>query len=191
MAVSMSGQKISLKTKKQGEQKSISKKELTMTPDMASVYDFKVLDINGNVFDFSSFKGKKMMIVNTASECGFTPQYEALQRISEEYKDKLVIVGFPSNDFGEQEPGSDSSIISFCQKNYGVRFPMMSKITVTGKQMHPLYQYLTNSKFNKVMDSTVKWNFQKYLINEKGQLERVVQSSTAPNDQSILDWIKS
>jgi glutathione peroxidase len=156
-----------------------------------SIYQFKVNDINGKTFDFASLKGKKIMIVNTASKCGLTPQYEQLEALYTKYKSKnFVIVGFPANDFMSQEPGSDKEIAQFCQLNYGVSFPMMSKISVKGKDMHPVYQFLTQKAKNGKEDSKVEWNFQKYLIDEKGHLVRVVSPRILPNDQSIVAWIE-
>ena len=156
-----------------------------------TIYQFKVEDINGETFDLSSLKGKKVMIVNTASKCGFTPQYAELQRIYEQYKyDDFVIIGFPSNDFGNQEPGSNEEISEFCQKNYGVDFPMMAKITVKGEEKHPLYQFLTEKSKNGFKDSEVKWNFQKYLIDRDGKLVAVKDSNVVPSDNSILSWIQ-
>ncbi|WP_370640703.1 glutathione peroxidase [Flavobacterium sp. SM15] len=157
-----------------------------------TIYQFKVKDIEGKEFDFASLKGKKIMIVNTASECGLTPQYEQLQHVYNEYKDKgFVIVGFPANNFGAQEPGSNKEIKAFCTKNYGVTFPMMEKISVKGDDMHPLYHFLTEKSKNGLEDSQVEWNFQKYLINEKGELENVINPRVLPNDKEIIDWIKS
>lgn len=154
------------------------------------LYSFSVTDISGEQFNFSSLKGKKIMIVNTASECGYTPQYEQLEQLYEAFKNKnFVIVGFPANNFGAQEPGSNKEIASFCKKNYGVTFPMMSKISVKGDDQAPIYKYLTSKELNGVMDSEVKWNFQKYLIDEKGVLVKVYPSKTSPMDQEIIDWI--
>ncbi|SFC27419.1 glutathione peroxidase [Zunongwangia mangrovi] len=156
-----------------------------------TIYQFKVEDINGETFDLSSLKGKKVMIVNTASKCGFTPQYAELQRIYEQYKyGDFVIIGFPSNDFGNQEPGSNEEISEFCQKNYGVDFPMMAKITVKEEEKHPLYQFLTEKSKNGFKDSEVKWNFQKYLIDRDGKLVAVKDSNVVPGDNSILSWIQ-
>lgn len=155
-----------------------------------SLHQYKVTDLYGEEFDFSSLKGKKVMIVNTASECGLTPQYKQLQELYEKYKDKgLIIIGFPANNFGAQEPGSDEQIAAFCTKNYGVSFPMMSKISVKGDDMHELYQFLTQKSKNGLEDSEVTWNFQKYLIDENGHLVRVVQPQMLPTDESILKWI--
>jgi glutathione peroxidase len=156
-----------------------------------SIYDYKVTTLSGEQFDFSSLKGKKIMIVNTASKCGYTSQYEQLEEIYKKYKNKgFVVVGFPSNDFMKQEPGTNEEIAAFCEKNYGVTFPMMDKISVKGKEMAPIYKFLTSKSLNKLEDNDVKWNFQKYLINEKGQLVRVLKSGVSPNDESIINWIE-
>ena len=156
-----------------------------------SIYQFKVEDLSGNTFDFTSLKGKKIIIVNTASKCGYTPQYEQLEAIYNKYKNKnLVIIGFPANNFMWQEPGTNAEIATFCKSKYGVTFPMMAKISVKGKDMHPIYQFLTQKKLNGVLDSKVEWNFQKYLINEKGQLEQVYMSGVKPNDEKIINWIE-
>lgn len=157
-----------------------------------TIYDFKVEDIEGNIFDLASLKGKKVLIVNTASQCGLTPQFEQLQSLYTEFKDKnFVIVGFPTNDFKDQDPGSNHEIATFCQKNYGVTFPMMSKIKVLGDDIHPLYQYLTKKSENGIDDFEIQWNFQKFLINEQGQLEKVFGPRTLPTDNEIKDWIKA
>lgn len=157
-----------------------------------SIYQFKVEDLSGDVFDFASLKGKKVMIVNTASKCGFTPQYEQLEALYKEYKDKgFVIIGFPANNFGGQEPGTNEEIASFCKLNYGVTFPMMDKVSVKGDDMSAVYQFLTQKSKNGLQDSDVKWNFQKYLINEKGELEQVLLSKVTPMDDKIVNWIKS
>jgi glutathione peroxidase len=155
-----------------------------------TIYDFKVIDIEGKEFDLASLKGKKVLIVNTASKCGLTPQYEELEKLYQTYKDQnFVIVGFPSNDFMSQEPGSNEEIKEFCTKNYGVSFPMMGKIEVKGKEMHPLYQFLTEKSKNGYSDNSVKWNFQKYLINEEGKLVKVVAPGTKPLSEEITTWI--
>ena len=154
-------------------------------------YNLKAKDIDGNDFDFSSLKGKKVMIVNTASKCGFTPQYEQLQELYEKYGDKdFVIIGFPANNFMGQEPGTLEEIKEFCTVKFGVTFPMMEKISVKGKDIHPVYQWLTEKEKNGVEESKVKWNFQKYLINEKGELEKVYYSRTSPTDPQIINWVK-
>jgi len=156
-----------------------------------TIYQFIVEDIEGNQFNFADLKGKKIMVVNTASKCGLTPQYEDLEAIYKEYKDQnFIIVGFPANNFLSQEPGSDEEIATFCQKNYGVSFPMMSKISVKGKDMDPMYQFLTMKSLNGLEDSDVAWNFQKYLIGEEGKLEKVISPRTLPTDPEVLDWIK-
>jgi glutathione peroxidase len=156
-----------------------------------SIYEFKVEDLSGNTFDFASLKGKKILIVNTASKCGYTPQYEQLEAVYNKYKNKnLVIIGFPANNFMWQEPGTNAEIATFCKSKYGVTFPMMAKISVKGKDIHPIYQFLTQKKLNGVLDSKVEWNFQKYLINEKGQLEQVYMSGVKPNDEKIINWIE-
>lgn len=156
-----------------------------------SFYDFTVTDIDGKEFALSQLKGKKVMVVNVASKCGFTKQYEQLEAVYKQYGgDDFVIIGFPANNFLSQEPGSDEEIKQFCTLNYGVTFPMMSKISVKGKDMHPLYQWLTEKEKNGVEDSKVKWNFQKYLIGKDGKLEKVFYSSTVPDDEEIIAWIK-
>lgn len=157
-----------------------------------TIYQFKVEDLTGDTFDFSSLKGKKVLIVNTASKCGLTPQYEGLETIYKEYKDKgFVIVGFPANNFASQEPGTNEEIGAFCQQNYGVTFPMMSKVSVKGKDMAEIYKFLTEKSKNGLQDSEVEWNFQKYLINEQGELVKVIHPKTLPTDPEIIDWIKS
>jgi glutathione peroxidase len=164
---------------------------MATTLGKSSIYDYKVEDINGQTFDFAKLKGKKIMIVNTASKCGLTPQYEELEKLYQTYKDKnFVIVGFPANDFMKQEPGSNEEIAEFCQKNYGVSFPMMAKISVKGKEMAPVYQFLTSKTLNGKEDSEVKWNFQKYLIGTDGQLQKVIAPTSKPFDKEIIDWIE-
>jgi len=156
-----------------------------------SIHQFKVTDLNGNTFDFATLKGKKILVVNTASKCGYTRQYEQLEAIYKKYKDdNFVIVGFPANNFGSQEPGTNAEIATFCKVNYGVTFPMMSKISVKGSDMNEVYQFLTQKSKNGVKDSNVEWNFQKYLLNEKGELEQVYLSGVKPTDAKIVDWIK-
>jgi glutathione peroxidase len=152
-------------------------------------YDFKVKTLEGDQFDFSSLKGKKVMIVNTASQCGFTPQYKDLEELYEKYKDELVIIGFPANNFGHQEPGTAAEIREFCTKNYSVTFPLMEKISVKGEDMHPLYKWLTSKDLNGVMDSEVKWNFQKYLVDENGKLVDVLYSKEKPGSDKTLAWL--
>jgi glutathione peroxidase len=154
-------------------------------------YDFKVKTLEGGDFDFSSLKGKKVIVVNTASKCGFTPQYKDLEEVYEKYQDNLVIVGFPANNFAGQEPGTAAEIRKFCNDNYGVKFPMMAKISVKGDDMAPIYKWLTSKKENGVMDSEVKWNFQKYLIDENGKLVDVVYSKDKPTSDKIIFWLSS
>lgn len=176
-----------------------SKKEIKSTEKLTkqvvqneTIYQFKVKDLYGEEFDFASLKGKKVMVVNTASKCGLTPQYERLQAMYETYKsDGFVIVGFPANNFGAQEPGTNEEIASFCKDNYGVSFPMMSKISVKGDDMHEMYQFLTSKSRNGLQDSEVSWNFQKYLIDSSGKLVKVITPKMLPDDTSIIDWIKS
>ena len=177
--------------KKQKQEKLIVLNTIEIQSNKENIYQFKVQDLYGDAFDFSTLKGKKVMIVNTASECGLTPQYKDLQKLYDTYKDKnFVIVGFPANNFGKQEPGTDTEIAEFCQQNYGVTFLMMSKISVKGDDMHPVYQFLTQKSKNGYANSEIAWNFQKYLINEKGELVKVIQPKTLPTESSIIDWIE-
>lgn len=166
-----------------------SKQSKTM--EKQNIYQFKVEDLSGKTFDFASLKGKKILIVNTASKCGLTPQYKELEALYKKYKSKgFMIVGFPANNFGQQEPGTNAEISTFCEINYGVTFPMMSKISVKGDDMHPLYKFLTQKSKNGLQDSEVQWNFQKYLINEKGELAKVILPEVLPSDASIVNWVK-
>lgn len=151
-----------------------------------TIYDFKVEALDGSEIDFAKFKGKKIMIVNTASKCGLTPQYEGLEKLHDKYGKDLVIVGFPANNFLKQEPGSDKEIASFCQKNYGVSFLMASKVSVKGKDQHPIYTWLTQKRYNNFEDSKVKWNFQKYLLDEKGNLISVISPRTKPMSDDVI-----
>jgi glutathione peroxidase len=154
-------------------------------------YDFKVKTLEGGVFDFSTLKGKKVIIVNTASKCGNTPQYKDLEETYEKYSGDLVIIGFPANNFAGQEPGSAAEIRKFCTENYGVTFPMMAKISVKGDDMAPLYRWLTSKEKNGVMDSEVQWNFQKYLIDENGKLAAVVNPKDKVTSDKVTAWISS
>lgn len=155
-----------------------------------SLYDFTVKTIEGESFPLSQLKGKKVMVVNTASKCGLTPQYELLEKLYKQYKGQnFVIIGFPANNFMGQEPGSNAEILEFCTKNYGVTFPMMEKISVKGDDIHPLYQWLTSKKENGAVDADVTWNFQKFLINEEGKVEKSFSPRTKPNDEEIINWI--
>lgn len=156
-----------------------------------SFHSFVVTDIDGNEFPLSKLKGKKVMVVNTASKCGFTPQYADLQALYEKYKDKnFVIIGFPANNFMGQEPGSNQEIKEFCTTRFNVSFPMMAKISVKGDDMHPLYQWLTQKAKNGVMDSKVSWNFQKYLIDENGNLIDMIPPKDKPNTDKVIKWIE-
>jgi glutathione peroxidase len=169
---------------------SISLNDKNMSKE--NIYQFKVKDLEGNDFDFASLKGKKILVVNTASKCGLTPQYKDLEAIYSQYKDKnFVVVGFPANNFASQEPGTNAEIGEFCQRNYGVSFPMMGKVSVKGDDMDKVYQFLTQKSKNGLQDSEVEWNFQKYLINEKGELEKVISPKTLPTDPEIVNWIKA
>jgi len=154
------------------------------------IYDFTVKDIDGNDFSLSQLKGKKVMIVNVASKCGLTPQYEQLEQVYKEFKDEnFVIIGFPANNFMKQEPGTDEEIKEFCQVNYGVSFQMMSKISVKGKDKAPIYEWLTSEELNGYKNSSVKWNFQKYLIDENGELAEVISPNVKPDNDKITSWI--
>jgi glutathione peroxidase len=154
-------------------------------------YDFRVKTLEGKDFDFSTLKGKKVMIVNTASNCGFTPQYKDLEDLYEKYRDELVIIGFPANNFANQEPGSAGQISKFCTEHYNITFPLMEKISVKGDDIHPLYRWLTSKSENGVMDSQVKWNFQKYLIDENGKLVDVLYSKEKPGSDKTIGWLTS
>lgn len=158
----------------------------TVQAQTRSIYDFKVEGLNGDTIDFAAFKGKKILIVNTASKCGFTPQYEGLEQLYEKYKDKLVIIGFPANNFFSQEPGSNETIAAFCKKNYGVTFPMAAKISVKGKNTAPIYRWLCNKEENGVMDAKITWNFNKFLLDENGKLVDHFTSKVKPMSEEIL-----
>lgn len=155
-----------------------------------SIYDFKVKSLEGKEIDFSAFKGKKILIVNTASKCGFTPQYAQLEKLYQQYKDRLVVLGFPANNFLFQEPKGNQDIAEFCQRNYGVSFPMGEKLSVKGKNIAPLYYWLTHKKYNQLKNAPVKWNFQKFLLNEQGSLIEVFSPSTAPDSPDLLRLIE-
>jgi glutathione peroxidase len=155
----------------------------------SSFYDFKMKDINGKEVDFSTFKGKKIMIVNVASKCGYTNQYAALQELYAAHGDDIVVLGFPANNFGGQEPGSNDEIKEFCSTEYGVTFPMFEKISVKGFDKHPLYRWLSDPQLNGWNDKEPGWNFCKYLIDEKGELIKFLPSSVAPLDEEILEFV--
>ncbi len=160
---------------------------IEITKDSAtSIHSFSVKALDGSTINFADFKGKKILIVNTASKCGYTGQYKDLQALYEKYKDKLVIVGFPANNFMSQEPGSNTEIKEFCTKNYGVSFPMAEKISVKGDDMAPIYLWLTSKAKNGVLDASVKWNFNKFLLNEKGEMIAKFDSGTKPMDEEIV-----
>jgi glutathione peroxidase len=159
-------------------------------PDNGSIHSFKVKSIEGGTIDFSKFKGKKILVVNTASKCGYTPQYEALQKVADEYKDKLVIVGFPANNFGGQEPGSDGEIQEFCKARFGVKFPLASKVSVKGEDIAPIYQWLTSKTKNGVLDAEIKWNFNKFLLDENGKMIAYFESKVKPDSEEILKFVK-
>jgi len=155
-----------------------------------SFFDFNVKTIDGNEFPLSQLKGKKVMVVNTASKCGLTPQYETLQSVSDQYKsNNFVVIGFPANNFMSQEPGTNQEIKTFCTEKFNVSFPMMEKISVKGDDIHPLYKWLTSKSENGVMDSEVKWNFQKYLIDENGKLVDVIPPKEKPDSEKIIAWL--
>lgn len=155
----------------------------------SSIYDFKVNGLEGNTIDFSKYKGKKIMIVNTASKCGNTPQYAELQQLYNKYKDKLVIVGFPANNFGGQEPGSSTEIQEFCKRNYGVTFPMADKVSVKGDDIAPIFQYLVAEAKKLGVEDPIKWNFTKFLIDEKGKLVTVIHNKTKPMSDEVLKYL--
>jgi len=156
----------------------------------SSIYEFKVPGLEGGQIDFSKFKGKKIMIVNTASKCGNTPQYAELEQLYEAYKDKLVIVGFPANNFGQQEPGSNEEIAEFCKKNYGVKFVMAEKVSVKGEDIHPLFQYLTDEAKKIGVEDPIKWNFTKFLLDENGKLIAVIPHKTKPMSEDVVKYLK-
>ena len=150
-----------------------------------SIYDFKVEALDGSTINFASFKGKKILIVNTASACGYTPQYEGLEALYKKYQGKLVIIGFPANNFGGQEPGTNGEIKEFCKKNYGVTFPMAAKISVKGDDIAAIYKWLCNKSENGVLDATISWNFNKFLLDEKGNLVTKFDSKVTPMSNEL------
>lgn len=154
-----------------------------------SIYEFKVPSLDGNTIDFSKYKGKNILIVNTASQCGYTKQYADLEKLYEKYKGNLVIIGFPANNFGQQEPGTNAEIAEFCSKNYGVTFPMAEKISVKGEDIHPLFKWLTSKQDNGVMDAEIKWNFTKFLIDKNGKLVAVFPSAVTPMSEEITKYL--
>ncbi len=159
-------------------------------PGDPTIHSFKVKSIEGGTIDFSKFKGKKILVVNTASKCGYTPQYEALEKVYEQYKDKLVIVGFPANNFGGQEPGADAEIQEFCKARFGVKFPLASKVSVKGDDTAPIYKWLTSKSENGVLDATIGWNFNKFLLDENGKMIAYFPSKVTPDSEEILKYLK-
>jgi glutathione peroxidase len=165
------------------------KKENSTTMSKGSIYDFKLKTIDGEEISLSKFKGKKMLLINVASECGYTPQYKNLQALHQQYGSKLVLIGFPANNFGKQEPGTNTEIKSFCTKNYGVTFLMMDKISVTGSDAHPLYKWLSSKADNGVCENAPNWNFCKYLIDEKGNIIKFFPSKVDPLSSEITSLL--
>ncbi len=154
------------------------------------VYDIRITSLQGNPIALGDFKGKKVLFVNVASKCGYTKQYEPLEKLQDIFKDQLVIIGCPCNQFGSQEPGNAEQIQTFCEKNYGVSFLITEKLEVKGDQQHPLYQWLTKKDKNGAKSSNVKWNFQKYLLDENGRLLEVFESSVDPLSPKVTDFLK-
>lgn len=154
-----------------------------------NIYQFSLKGINGDPIELSQYKGKKILIVNVASACGYTPQYRQLQELYESYGDKVVVLGIPSNDFGGQEPGTEAEIADFCSSKFGVTFPMTVKTKVKGSDKHELYQWLTDKSKNGKLDTKVRWNFHKFLIDENGEIYKDFPSGVSPLDSQILDWI--
>lgn len=158
-------------------------------PSAKSIYDFKIKALDGSTIDFSEYKGKKILIVNTASMCGFTPQYEGLEKLYESHKDNLVIVGFPSDNFGNQEFHNDDSISTFCRRDHGVTFPLTTRVDVKGPNATPVYKYLCNKNENGVLDAEISWNFNKFIIDEKGHLLQHFDSKVTPESEDLLKYI--
>ena len=156
-----------------------------------TLYDFNAKTIDGKTFDFSTLKGKKVLIVNTASECALTPQFKKLQELYEEFGgDNFEIIGFPCNDFGSQEPEGNAQIFDFCTKKYGVTFQMMEKISIKEEPVHPIYKWLTSSEENGTLDTKVKWNFQKFLVDEEGHVVDFVSPIGSPYNNRIIEWLQ-
>jgi len=156
-----------------------------------SIYDVKINDISGNPINLNDYKGKKMLFVNVASFCGFTSQYKGLEELYKEYEDQLMIFGIPCNQFGNQEPGDAKEIMTFCENNYDISFIITEKVNVKGEEQHELYKWLTNKKYNQKKDSKVKWNFQKYIVNEDGNLLDYFVSTTSPQSSKIIKLIEN
>ena len=155
-----------------------------------TVYDYSINDIKGKPFDLSKFKGKKILLVNVASACGYTPQYKGLEELYENFKDKVEVIGLPCNDFGEQEPGTPQEIEQFCEVNFGVTFPLTEKVKILGPDPHPLYQFLMKKELNGYRDSEVRWNFQKYLIDENGNLVKIFSTLVEPLSEELLAMVE-
>lgn len=168
----------------------LSTTKTSSSMNKTSIYDIKINALNGQTLDLSKFKGKYMLFVNVASKCGFTPQYKDLQELSETFKDTLTIIGVPCNQFGSQEPGSTEEIANFCAMNYGVTFPITEKLDVKGSQQHELYQWLTQEQYNGIKSSTVKWNFQKYIVDPNGNFLDYYFSMTSPLSSKITKYLK-
>ena len=156
-----------------------------------TVYDFKLKNLDGSDLDLAQYRGKKILLVNTASACGFTPQYKQLEELSQQFKEKLVVIGLPCNDFGGQEPGTHEEIGEFCEINFGVTFPLTEKVNILGNNPHPLYNFLMKKELNGYRDSDVKWNFQKYLIDENGNLIKIFSPALDPLSEDILKLIEA
>ena len=159
-------------------------------PATSSIHQFKVPSIDGGSIDFSQYKGKKILVVNTASKCGYTKQYKGLEELYEQHKDKLVVIGFPANNFGGQEPGTNEEIKAFCTGNFNVTFPMAAKVSVKGKDIDPLFKWLTTQSENGVMDSEIGWNFNKFLLDENGKLIQHFDSKVEPTSEEITNYLK-
>ena len=168
----------------------IALSSFSLKSDTASIHQFSVTSIDGGTINFADFKGKKILVVNTASKCGFTPQYEGLEKLYETYKNKLVVIGFPCNQFLAQDPGTNETIQTFCKKNYGVTFPLAAKIHVKGKEIAPIYKWLCNKSENGVLDAKISWNFNKFLLDEDGKMIAHFGSSMKPDSEEILKWLK-
>ncbi len=164
---------------------------LTLTGQAKNFHDLSAIDIDGKEVKMNIYKGKKVLVVNVASKCGYTPQYEPLENLYKKYgPDKFVVLAFPANNFRSQEPGSNEEIKSFCSSTYHVTFPLMSKISVKGDDMSPVYQWLTQKSLNGVMDAPVTWNFQKFMIDENGRLAGMVEPDVEPNNAKIIQWLE-
>lgn len=167
-----------------------SKTQVMETVKRTNIYDFKIAGLDGGTIDFAQFKGKKILIVNTASKCGFTPQYAGLEKLYKAHEGKLVIVGFPSDNFGGQEFADNKEISSFCQKNFGVTFPLTTRVDVKGENITPIYKYLTQKTENGVLDAKISWNFNKFIIDEKGNLLAHFDSKVTPDSPELLKYIE-